>query len=116
MRKIEHAMIAAIHNRKDWKLGNTEVINVQESGKPLEQTVWLHGNLIATIVGGQTVMFHFNSWQHFSRTTFSRINAICRQYCNGHVYTKNHNPMLSGMGNDDIELSVGDTWTFNMWR
>ena len=80
-------------------------------------TVWLHGQLIATITGGKVLMLHFGSRWHFSRTTFSRMNTLLRQFCKPEagVFTHKHQPMLSGLGRD-IFLSVGDTWTFNVYR
>lgn len=72
MRKIESLMNAAITNKQDFKLANTEVIacsNVTD--------VFLHGNLIARI--GETWIELFDGgWQ--SNTTKSRLNAILRAH------------------------------------
>ena len=118
MRKIEAEMISAVANGRDWSKDNTQVFANKEEGKPLSVTVWLHGQLIATITGGKVLMLHFGSRWHFSRTTFSRMNTLLRQFCKpeASVFTHKHQPMLSGMGCRDIFLSVGDTWTFNVYR
>ena len=117
MRKIEHEMITAVANGRDWSKDNTQVIANKVPGKPLSVAVSLHGQLIATITGGKVLMLHFGSRYHFSRTTFSRMNALLRRFCKPEagVFTRKHQPMLSGMGQQDIELSVGDTWTFNVY-
>ena len=118
MRKIEAEMISAVANGRSWSKDNTQVFANKEEGKPLSVTVWLHGQLIATITGGKVLMLHFGSRWHFSRTTFSRMNTLLRQFCKPEagVFTRKHQPMLSGMGCRDIFLSVGDTWTFNVYR
>lgn len=51
MRKIENAMVQAVHDRKDFKNANTAVfyISASESGNPFgsRSEIYLHGNLIA---------------------------------------------------------------------
>lgn len=117
MRKIEHEMITAVANGRHWSKTNTQVFVNKKEGKPLSVEVWLHNQLIATITGGKVLMLHFGSRYHFSRTTFSRMNALLRQFCKPEagVFTRKHQPMLSGMGQQDIELHVGDTWSFNVY-
>jgi hypothetical protein len=117
MRKIESEMVAAVANGRSWSKTNTQVFVNKKEGKPLSVEVWLHSQLIATITGGKVLMLHFGSRYHFSRTTFSRMNALLRQFCKPEagVFTHRHRPMLSGLGRD-IFLSVGDTWTFNVYR
>lgn len=118
MRKIESEMVAAVANGRSWSKANTQVFANKIKGKPLSVEVWLHGQLIATITGGKVLMLHFGSRSHFSRTTFSRMNTLLRQFCKPEagVFTRKHQPMLSGMGCRDIFLHVGDTWTFNVYR
>ena len=84
MRKIEEQMNNAIANSKDWKNGNTEVVNCNG-----ESFVYLHGNHIATL-GDDFVRIFDGGWQ--SNTTKSRLNAIINRFCNGFtdgVFQKN---------------------------
>ena len=57
MRKIEEQMNNAIANSKDWKNGNTEVVNCNG-----ESFVYLHGNHIATL-GDDFVRIFDGGWQ-----------------------------------------------------
>lgn len=66
MRKIEHQMLQAYHQRKNRKLGNTEVT---EDGR-----IYLHGNLIAANNGDGTLSFSMCGWG--TPTTRSRLNAL----------------------------------------
>lgn len=84
MRKIEEQMNNAIANCKDWRSGNTEVVNCNG-----ESFVYLHGNHIATL-GDDFVRIFDGGWQ--SNTTKSRLNAIINRFCNGFtdgVFQKN---------------------------
>ncbi|QDH50603.1 hypothetical protein [Synechococcus phage S-B43] len=72
MRKIERLMNAAISESKDWKLDNTEVVNIDDVSK-----VYLHNNLIAE-VGDNFIKLYDGGWQ--SNTTKSRINAIMTEH------------------------------------
>ena len=65
-------MNAAISDSKDWKLANTEVVNVDGVSK-----VYLHDNLIAE-VGDNFIKLYDGGWQ--SVTTKSRINAIMTEH------------------------------------
>ena len=73
MRKIEQQMIAAIRDSRDWKCDNTEVINKEDFTE-----VFLHGNHIATIDDTSVTLFD-GGFQ--SKTTKSRLNAICDAFC-----------------------------------
>ncbi|AGK86683.1 hypothetical protein S-CBP42_0032 [Synechococcus phage S-CBP42] len=119
-RKIETEMIAAIANGKEWQKDNTMVCrNCMATTGPVVMSVYLYGNLIAEIIGGQVIKLCFGSRDHFSRTTFSRLNAILRQWAKPGIglYTYKHQPMLAGLAaTGDIELEVGDTWTCNLYR
>jgi len=72
MRKIETQMNAAITAKRDWKLANTEVVNVDEVS-----FVYLHGNKIAE-VGDNFIRLYDGGWQ--SVTTKSRLNAILGEH------------------------------------
>jgi hypothetical protein len=91
MRKIELQMNNAIHNRKDWKLDNTEVVYF--SGHDKSQ-VFLFGNLIAEV--GPTYIQLFDGGVQ-SATTKSRLNAILQEH---------------GVGNEGVFQKKGD-WFFN---
>ncbi len=76
-------MNVAILNQKDWKNGNTRVVNEDNVTH-----VFLHGNKIATI-GDTFVQLFDGGWQ--SNTTKSRLNAILAEHgCAGErVFQKN---------------------------
>ena len=77
-------MNAAITNGTDWKLDNTEVVNVDDVSK-----VYLHGNLIAE-VDDNGIKLYDGGWQ--SVTTKSRLNAIITEHgiAGEGVYQKNY--------------------------
>ena len=78
MRKIERLMNAAITEGRDWKSGNTEVVNFfNDKGELAVTEIRLHGNLIAE-VSDECVTLHDGGWQ--SVTTKSRLNAILSQH------------------------------------
>ena len=119
MRKIEHEMITALYNWRNWTNANTSVSIVNNTA-----TVTLHGHVIARIVPvGDYGSPHRNlelcwtTYQHFSRTTFSRMNAILRQFVGPGVgvYTRKQQPYLMrrlGMGEKTLE--VGDRYSFTI--
>lgn len=119
-RKIETEMIAAIAHGKEWQKDNTMVCrNSMATTGPVVMSVYLHGNLIAEIIGGQVIKLCFGTVHHFSRTTFSRLNAILSQWAKPGIslYTHKHQPMLAGLAaTGPVELEVGDTWTCNLYR
>ena len=79
MRKIESQMIEAINQEKDWKSGNTKVINFYNDDKEVVVTsVFLHDNLIAEIQDDSVMIFD-GGWQ--TTTTKSRLNALCNAFC-----------------------------------
>ena len=71
-RKIETQMNLAISEKRDWKLANTEVVNVDEVS-----FVYLHGNKIAE-VGDRFIRLFDGGYQ--SNTTKSRLNAILAEH------------------------------------
>ena len=92
MRKIESEMIKAIREKRDWKSGNTEVVQVRARNGINYADIYLHGNHIATA--------HPDSWDSRpwayantgtfkewpTRTTRSRlralgVNASIKNYC-----------------------------------
>jgi hypothetical protein len=79
MRKIETQMIEAIKQDKDWKSGNTKVVNFFNDGdKCVVTSVFLHGNKIAEIDDNSMTIFD-GGYQ--SNTTKSRLNALCDEFC-----------------------------------
>ena len=75
MRKIERQMCDAVQGNRNWKSGNTEVTIDLETKV---SSVFLHGNLIATVSNSDMVIFD-GGWQ--SNTTKSRLNALCDAFC-----------------------------------
>ena len=73
MSKIESQMIAAIQGNKNWSSGNTQVVT--NAGV---STVYLHGNKIALVDDISMTIFD-GGWQ--SKTTKSRLNALCAEFC-----------------------------------
>ena len=84
MRKIEEAMCAAVKERRDWKSGNTEVVNAYWC-----VNVYLHGNLIYREYLDGTVEFTLAGWN--TVTTRSRLNALGIE-----VRQKNFNAIYNG--------------------
>tara|TARA_E500000178_G_scaffold274233_1_gene272763 strand:+ start:199 stop:546 length:348 start_codon:yes stop_codon:yes gene_type:complete len=75
MRKIEQQMIAAINNNQDWSKDNTSVHYNEENNTSV---VRLHGNKIAEVTDTDMTIFD-GGYQ--SKTTKSRLNALCSEYC-----------------------------------
>ena len=75
MRKIELEMNRAILNNENWQKDNTAVTYDPETNN---SKVFLHGNLIA-VVGDDHVEILDGGYQ--SKTTKSRLNAICSEHC-----------------------------------
>jgi hypothetical protein len=115
MRKIEVQTISAIANRRNFKSANTQVIS-----DGINATVYLHGHEIAKVypMGEGTVLeLCWLTGQHFSRTTFSRQNALLRQFVGAgpRVFTKNHQPCLARRTSQGIkELETGDRYSFGI--
>jgi len=110
MRKIEVEMVAAVWNHKDWRKDNTRV-----DIKGPHAMVFLHGNHIATLNRfDRCLEFYGGSnslW--FSRTTFSRLNALALQFCGVRpFYTRKHVPMISTR-KGDREWTLRDFYSFN---
>ena len=78
MRKIEKQMIQAIRDGRDWKSGNTEVVQIRYLNGINYANIYLHGNHIAT-VGDDYVEIFDGGYQ--SNTTKSRLNAIINEFC-----------------------------------
>ena len=92
MRKIEAQMNDAIQNEKDWKLKNTQVINIEGVS-----FVYLYDNLIAMI--GETWMQLFDGGYQ-TTTTKSRLNAILKAHgCDGeYIFQKKGEWFLNYQG------------------
>ena len=110
MRKIESEMVAAVHNHRDWSKANTRV-----DIKGPHAMVFLHGNHIATMNRFDGVLEFYGGpdrrW--FSRTTFSRLNALALHFCGFRAfYTHRHVPMISTR-KGDREWTLRDFYSFN---
>ena len=78
----------AISKEVDWKLDNTQVVNIEGVS-----FVYLYDNLIAMIADTWLEMFDGG---HQSATTKSRLNAILSVHGNGErVYAKNFDWFVS---------------------
>ena len=110
MRKIETEMVSAVWNHKDWEKANTRVtINGAHA------MVYLHGNHIATMNRADRCLEFYGgpSCLWFSRTTFSRLNALGLQFCGVKpFYTRKHVPMIRTR-KGDREWEAGDFYSFN---
>ena len=103
-------MISAVWNHKDWEKDNTRV-----TIRGAHAMVFLHGNHIATLNRLDRCMEFYSGpdsrW--FSRTTFSRLNALALQFCGVRpFYTKRRVPMIS-LSTRDREWVTGDFYSFN---
>ena len=116
MRKIELQMLDAIERGVSWRSANTEVRQECHPERGWITKVELHGQLIATISETDSqykwLELHFGSVLHFSRTTFSRLNALTGELLGSHVvYQRKHQPLISTR-RGEFELETGDTYTF----
>ena len=68
-------MIAAINNNQNWSKDNTSVHFDEETNTSI---VRLHGNKIAEVTDTDMTIFD-GGYQ--SKTTKSRLNALCSEYC-----------------------------------
>ena len=84
MRKIERLMIAAIRNRQDFKLANTEVV-VNNNDDNSAVDVLLHGHKIAAFDDKNSLVF-FSPRGYKTATTKSRLNAILGEFCGAGIY------------------------------
>ena len=75
MRKIERQMCDAVQGNRNWKGANTEVTIDLETKV---SSVYLHGNLIATVSDNDMTIFDGDCK---SMTTKSRLNALCDAFC-----------------------------------
>jgi len=99
MRKIETLMNNAISTETDWKLDNTEVVNIEGVS-----FVYLYNNLIAMV--GDTWLELFDGG-HKTATTKSRLNAILQAHGDGEsVYQKNFEWFVSTI-NGDVPFNDG---------
>ena len=81
MRKIEREMNRAIHNRKPWASGNTQV-----TPHAAGCTVYLHGHPIAEVDHAFMPWVNYHTLQQWpTRTTMSRLRALGVD-----VYQRNH--------------------------
>ena len=78
MRKLEKQMNSAIRNRQAWAGSNTQVVI---SDSELSASVYLHGNLIASVDMNNYLTLFDGGFQ--SNTTKSRLNALCEEFATG---------------------------------
>lgn len=112
MRKIEQQMIAAINERRDWRLDNTEVqcINFPHGDTTIDRIyVRLHGSTIA-IIDPNNIDVSDCGWQ--TPTTKSRLNALLHTYCGAGIYQKNHTWYAHAEGETDWEIRRGSRQLF----
>jgi len=86
MRKIEEQMLDAIHEGRNWKSGNTQVVCTQFAhGEDVidRVTVILHGSPIAIITPDHV---DASDCGYQTPTTKSRLNAVLREFCNTIIY------------------------------
>jgi hypothetical protein len=79
MRKIESDMVAAIRSRRDYKCGNTQVLQADRENGYGE--VRLHGNIISRFNYNNGII-EFADCGYRTATTKSRLNALI------HAFTK----------------------------
>lgn len=98
MRLIETQMNQAILSEKDWRNGNTQVINIEGVS-----FVYLYHNLIAMVADTWLELFDGG---HQTTTTKSRLNAILSAHGNGErVYQKQFQWFVS---TKDGEIPFGE--------
>ena len=120
MRKIEVELITAIANNKQWKNSNTETIKTRDFDGTNVLEVRLHGNKIAEIRRGSsydTLVLFWSDSRYFSRTTFSRQNAILSQFVGPGVglFTKDRTPFLQRRFNlGPLDLTQTDRFSFSL--
>lgn len=83
MRKIEREMIEAIKVGKVYHNDNTSVSSHDDDGTI---RVYLHGHLIAEIVGNELSL---SDCEYQTKTTKSRLNAILNHFELPIIYSKN---------------------------
>jgi len=105
MRKIEHQMLQAIVDNKDWSKDNTRV---ESNGTYLD--VFLHGHKIA-VYYPNSMNLHVNNCGYATNTTKSRLNTLINFVCD---------PTKNGIYQKNFEWYIrinGDTHSFpdNTW-
>ena len=116
MHKIEIKMNAAVYNHKDWRSGNTEVrINGAHA------MIFLHGEHIATMnrsdPSSALEFYAGPDSRWFSRTTFSRLNALALQFCGIRPFYKHKNVPMISTRRGDREWETRDFYSFNaVWN
>ena len=120
MRKIERLMNQAIYDSRNWKQDNTETrVNRDFDGiRCLE--ILLHGNKIAELKYGpeyNTLVLFWLDSRYFSRTTFSRQNAILSQFIGPGVglFHKKGTPFLQRRFNlGPLDLTYQERFSFSI--
>ena len=113
MRKIEHEMITAVANGRDWHSSNTSVDNTDHG-----LVIRLHGNKIAQIDHENQIMWVTDAgWQ--TNTTKSRLNALLRAMGNrACIYQKDFvwhlTRGLDATQADTIEMERGQAYAVSL--
>ena len=114
MRKIEQQMMQAIHERRDWRSDNTQVVCTVFSHGDLNIDrvhVQLHGSTIAIITDVCVDVCDYG-WQ--TPTTKSRLNAILHELCGTGtgIYQKNKRWYAHAEGEQDWEIKPNSRHLF----
>lgn len=113
MRKIEHEMITAVANGRDWQSSNTCVGNTDHG-----LVIRLHGNKIAQIDHENQIMWVTDAgWQ--TNTTKSRLNALLSAMGNrAGIYQKDFvwylTRGLDATEAETIEMERGQTYAVSL--
>jgi hypothetical protein len=86
MRKIEKQMLDAIHDGRNWKSGNTQVVCTQFAhGEDVidRVTVILHGSPIAIITPDHV---DASDCGYQTPTTKSRLNVVLHEFCDAGIF------------------------------
>lgn len=120
MRKIERELITAIANNKEFRNSNTQTRKTRDFDGTNVLEVLLHGNKIAEIRRGSeydTLVLFWSDSRYYSRTTFSRQNAILKQFVGPGVgvYTKNWEPFLMRRFNlGALDITTVERFSFSL--
>ena len=120
MRKIERLMNQAIYDSRNWKVDNTETRVKRDFNGTRCLEILLHGNKIAEIKYQpdykELILFWTDS-RYFSRTTFSRQNAILSQFIGPGVglFHKKGTPYLQFCFNlGPLDLTSQERFSFSI--
>jgi hypothetical protein len=113
MRKIEEQMLQAIHDRRNWKLGNTRVVSTHfaHGDEVINRiTVILHGSPIAIITPDHV---DASDCGYQTPTTKSRLNAVLREFCNTVIYQSSRKWYAVRKGEETRSIAPRSRQIFN---